>query len=135
MNPKYFTARVLMLGGSAEGFKKPSIGLKKNAVELAFIDFPITVIVSSRKEIGTFMEVCGPFAKETTEQLLLDKIMEHCDKFVGGIDYENTKQILTVACGNTKSEYFITLKGEFEEMMTRFGHWLRPVQIKDMRTV
>jgi hypothetical protein len=135
MNPKYFTARVLMLGGSSEGFKKPSIGLKKNAVELAFIDFPITVIVSSRKEIGTYMEVCGAFAKETTEQLLLDKIMEHCDKFVGGIDYENTKQTLTVACGNTQSEYFLTLKGEFEVMMERFGHWLKPVQIKDMRSV
>lgn len=132
MNPKYFTARVLMLGGSAEGFKKPTIGLKKNSVELAFIDFPITVIVSSKKEIGTFMEVCGAFAKETTEQLLLDKILQECDKFVAGIDYQETEQYLTVACGNTKSEYFITLRGTLEIMMSRLGHWFRPLTIKEL---
>jgi hypothetical protein len=135
MNPKYFVARVLMLGGSAEGFRKPSIGLKKNSVELDFIDYPVTVIVSSRKSIGEYMEICTGFAKETTEQLLLDKIMEHCDKFVAGIDYVSNKQRLTVTCGNTKTDYYITLQGEYGHMMTRFGHWVNQIKIKDMRAI
>lgn len=136
---KLYEVALMKLIGSSEGIaprytvqQEKDLGLETNNWSIGFIDYPIQVTLSARKSLVTdfqILEFCllsSVFAEEATESELLRNILEHCDKFKALTEGDT----YTMVTKQSESNYFLTLEGKREDVLSRLGLSLQALAMR-----